>query len=333
MFRGRNYDVVRRDALSDEKEQAVIDDLERKVKALTLQLAEMHHQQEPHHGPSLQRLEEVTDTAADRYEDFIVCNPITREYVFLQRYDGALDAKRSNLKFGFGYLHSTNEYKVVRIDCNRKTIHVYALGSGVGWRIIKDEFLYIFEGLSIFANGAIHWLESLKVWENKIVAFDLTDEKFKSVPSPTWEDYYDIRNLALLGGNLYVVFYYTRGYQGSLDIWALKKAVNGTKVLFPTVVAGQEYYDNMWSWNKEFSIPYESTESYKPFAVTESNEVLLWITKYTSDKSEPIYIYCYDPNNSTLNISSSAYYRNTWGSFPQVFPHMNALVSLKEIGE
>ncbi|RZC51225.1 hypothetical protein C5167_019647 [Papaver somniferum] len=68
MFRGRNYDVVRRDALSDEKEQAVIDDLERKVKALTLQLAEMHHQQEPHHGPSLQRVEEMT---GDEQKNFL----------------------------------------------------------------------------------------------------------------------------------------------------------------------------------------------------------------------------------------------------------------------
>ncbi|XP_026432740.1 F-box protein At3g07870-like [Papaver somniferum] len=129
------------------------------------------------------------NTAEDHYEDFIICNPITGEYVFLQRHDGTLDGKRSDLKFGFGYLHSTNEYMVVRIDCKRKTIHVYTLGTGVGWRIIKDEFLYIFEGVSIFANGAIHWLESMKVWENKIVAFDSADEKFKSVPSPTWEYY------------------------------------------------------------------------------------------------------------------------------------------------
>ncbi|XP_026379809.1 F-box protein At3g07870-like [Papaver somniferum] len=279
------------------------------------------------------------ENAADHYEDFIICNPITGEYVFLQRVDGAIDVKRKVLKFGFGYLHSSNEYKVVRIDCNLKTIYAYTLGSGVGWRIIKDKRPYLLQSSSIFcnggifANGAIHWLESIKAWENQNVAFDLEDEKFKSVPSPPWEYYHALTNLALLGGNLCVVSRCTCDYERRLDIWAFKKAViNDTRALHPTVVV-QEYYNNMWSWNKEFSIPTVYTRWYIPFAITESNELLLLITEYSSNKSEPIYVYCYDPNTSTLSKSSHTYHRNTGGKCPEIIPHLNTLVSLKELGE
>ncbi|XP_026428372.1 uncharacterized protein LOC113324265 [Papaver somniferum] len=60
---------------------------------------------------------------------FYVCNPMTKEYVYL------LEEKpfRSLKLSGFGYLPSSNEYKIVRIYSDGK-IQVYTLGSGSGWR-------------------------------------------------------------------------------------------------------------------------------------------------------------------------------------------------------
>ncbi|XP_026432772.1 F-box protein At3g07870-like [Papaver somniferum] len=148
---------------------------------------------------------------------FIICNPVTGEYGFL----GGSRTMRQNLNFasegGFGCIQSTKEYKVVYYGAySRGGTHayVYTLGSRVQWRrIINENIPYTFESSAIFANGAIHWLDSPKDcapwWLPKvnIVAFDLVDEKFKSVPLPPL-GYVAIgkrRRLVSLGGNLCLV--------------------------------------------------------------------------------------------------------------------------------
>ncbi|XP_026439771.1 putative F-box protein At3g16210 [Papaver somniferum] len=81
---------------------------------------------------------------------------------------------------GFGYVPSSNEYKVVRIieyyDDNERLnskLQVYTLGAGSVWRD-KGKFDYrlIMELRNVFVNGALHWLD----WTGKIVPFGLVEE-------------------------------------------------------------------------------------------------------------------------------------------------------------
>ncbi|XP_026432773.1 F-box protein At3g07870-like [Papaver somniferum] len=293
----------------------------------------------------------LSNKLLEGYPVFIICNPVTGEYINLQR-NRSLHPQWQDPVGGFGYIISTNEYKVVRFyrsdyEFDRKIhAHVYTLGSQVGWRIIDDKIpigrYSKFVSSGIFANGAIHWLETHNngiAPEVNIVAFDLADEKFKSVTSPSREKR-AVPKRALLGGNLCVVFH----LRESIDIWAFKKNVNNKRVGLlpskkkmikerlpinrPKKKARQMHYDRTWRWSKEFSIPCKRPWWYNPFAITENNEVLIW----DKDTTTPQSIHCYDPNNtSTLHKSSDAYL-DTYGSCLQLTPHMNTLVSLKDLG-
>ncbi|XP_026412539.1 F-box protein At3g07870-like isoform X2 [Papaver somniferum] len=131
-----------------------------------------------------------------RYSDepSYVCNPITREYVNLPRV--SIDEKKSRhgvyIVCGFGYYRPTNEYKVVRISYFGNTnnppykgkVEVYTLGSDSGWRIAGETnclLLSNFYSPSICVDGALHWFQK---GFSKIVAFDLGEEEFYSLPSP-----------------------------------------------------------------------------------------------------------------------------------------------------
>ncbi|XP_026411091.1 F-box protein At3g07870-like [Papaver somniferum] len=108
----------------------------------------------------------------------IICNPITREYVYLPRLNCYFF-----LRCGFGYLVSTNEYKVVRVyelpgEPSSVQVEVYTLGSGNGWRNVgklNSEYGLLCDQVGVFLNGALHWAVSGK---RIIVAFDLADETF-----------------------------------------------------------------------------------------------------------------------------------------------------------
>ncbi|XP_026419274.1 F-box protein At3g07870-like [Papaver somniferum] len=124
-------------------------------------------------------------------EPAYICNPITRECITLPR------SKGQYMWTGFGYIPSTNEYKVVRIhNSGRRSIYeeivvgiiqVYTLGSVSGWRdvgtihIIMQYLVRTCDG--VFANGALHWV-NVHHEGNTIFAFRLADEKLTVLPSP-----------------------------------------------------------------------------------------------------------------------------------------------------
>ncbi|KAI3890706.1 hypothetical protein MKX03_023129 [Papaver bracteatum] len=132
---------------------------------------------------------------------------------------------------GFGYCHSTDTYKVVkscRIKNCKKQFQVYTLGDGSGWRVIP-EFTYTFLESGVYVNGALLWLNGYSkdsgvrldgdvLWENgysntDIVAFDLADETFRSLPSPPCRipfNYCTHVNLGSLGQHLYVDLHYKK---------------------------------------------------------------------------------------------------------------------------
>ncbi|XP_026428078.1 F-box protein At3g07870-like [Papaver somniferum] len=169
-------------------------------------------------------------------QPFLVCNPLTGEIVYVRPYTNT--AATSQIR-GFGYCHTTNEYKIVRmymdcydtrkyyLDCkdpNNYTVQVYTVGGGI-WRnkqsinfekIAKKESIHISPeyAAGIYANGAIHWLHrriSYLEYEDyttavdyKITAFDLENENFQIIPLPHLKDVKYKHPVELLGGsNLY----------------------------------------------------------------------------------------------------------------------------------
>lgn len=93
----------------------------------------------------------------DLYGPACICNPITQEYVILPEYPGSGCVEA----WGFGYLPSTSEYKVVQIyGFNSLEVEVYTVGSGNGWRNVgKFDFTFhpYYDNVGVFANGALHW--------------------------------------------------------------------------------------------------------------------------------------------------------------------------------
>ncbi|XP_026419568.1 uncharacterized protein LOC113315514 [Papaver somniferum] len=112
-----------------------------------------------------------------------ICNPIAREYIMLPRYE------RWYWWTGFGYTHSTNEYKVVQIcefgeDSNLGSVQVYTIGSGTGRRNagkIDINMSDVRKGAGVFVNGDLNWVN---YYQQTILVFHLTDEKFCELLSP-----------------------------------------------------------------------------------------------------------------------------------------------------
>ncbi|XP_026431292.1 F-box protein At3g07870-like [Papaver somniferum] len=147
-----------------------------------------------------------------------ICNPLTREYVYLPQLvvkkeevvpdfiDGGEVEMHHNTACGFGYVRSTNEYKIVRIHYPKNAegdVEVYTLGSGCGWRAIGRVPYHLSTlrgGKGTYANDVIYWTSG-----NKVVAFDLADEEFRllSVP-PCMQNlkHGDKCGLAVLGRHL-----------------------------------------------------------------------------------------------------------------------------------
>ncbi|XP_026409892.1 putative F-box protein At1g32420 [Papaver somniferum] len=179
-------------------------------------------------------------------ESFVcICNPITREYVVLPEFNTGSD-------INFGYVSSTNEYKVVGV------------GSGKGWRNLGDlkshGLLLSYRG--VFTNGALYWIDrGSKVF----IIFELAEEKFcenlKLPPSAA------NGGIGVLDGILYVaVGVVVDGVERCFDIWVLKqKSVNHE--------ASEQ--QGLQSWSKEFRIGDKEL-----LAVTKSGAVLTWPDKY-----------------------------------------------------
>ncbi|XP_026421636.1 F-box protein At1g52495-like [Papaver somniferum] len=163
-----------------------------------------------------------------------ICNPIVREYVMLPEIsrDSCDDVERYyDGKCSFGYVSSTNEYKVVGMYESKTSVevHIYTLGSGNGWRNLgKFTFkfdIYTWHVAGIFVNGALYWLSDKL---EKIIVFDLVEEKFSEhlspPPLPESDWWYD--RIGVLDGFLFLAICPHNGGDGFSDIWLLKDKNN-----------------------------------------------------------------------------------------------------------
>lgn len=113
-----------------------------------------------------------------------ICNPSTQELFKLP------DPSPSSISIGFGYLSSTQEYKVVRLFDEKKgkrrcEIFTISTSSSSSWRVVEQVCPHSTTETPIFANGSLHWkVNSRDANDARILSFDLEAEKFWVVPPP-----------------------------------------------------------------------------------------------------------------------------------------------------
>lgn len=141
---------------------------------------------------------------------YCICNPMTKDYVVLPKFNRDCVDQYVTWSGGFGYLPLTNQYKVVELYKTRKKPHfmevaVCTLGSGDGWRNVgmfdtKSGEKYGQHG--VFVNGVLYWVDKTG---GRVFTLDLTEKKFEYLappPLPTdgmWHDY----TIGIFGGVIY----------------------------------------------------------------------------------------------------------------------------------
>ncbi|XP_026459921.1 putative F-box protein At1g53360 [Papaver somniferum] len=154
-----------------------------------------------------------------------VCNPVTREYVELPKIK--TDCDDDQYVHLFGYLPLTDEYKVVALHWRKLDfieVAVCTLGCGNLWRIVGrlDYEISKYDGdRGVFANGPLHWVEKER---GRVLAFDLTEEKFRESLSPPPWPLHRVRPLHALGdmSGIYIMFDQILECT-CLNIWILEK--------------------------------------------------------------------------------------------------------------
>ncbi|KAH7550608.1 hypothetical protein ACOSQ2_024259 [Xanthoceras sorbifolium] len=86
---------------------------------------------------------------------------------------------------GFGYAETIDDYKFVKIDFSGKHVQIYSLRND-SWTNIQIDLHFNDTGYAegILINGAIHWVVDDLEDQSKILAFNLVEEKFQTLPSP-----------------------------------------------------------------------------------------------------------------------------------------------------
>ncbi|KAH0640648.1 hypothetical protein KY285_037234 [Solanum tuberosum] len=157
--------------------------------------------------------------------------------------------------FGFGYLHSKKEYKVVRffymgppgtlpvdVDLAQLRCEVFTLNSGgilnSRWKEIAEQPPYhpVFPG--VLVNECMYWLARDKIvyyGQPRVMSFDFENEKFISISCPSAIDNFRSLNLMDLKGTVCLPDYDNFLKSSILDLWILKDKVS-------------------CSWAKEYSI-------------------------------------------------------------------------------
>ncbi|XP_071703434.1 F-box/kelch-repeat protein At3g06240-like [Rutidosis leptorrhynchoides] len=132
------------------------------------------------------------------HETLIISNPTTREFVELPDCDFKIEGHRFVyfIMRDLGYDSVTDDYKVVTINRFQNPtdddlimcVHVYSLRRNTWTRVIDfpDKYHWPRIRSKALVNGSFHWVAYNVPDQTKvIVAFNLADENFSEVPSPT----------------------------------------------------------------------------------------------------------------------------------------------------
>ncbi|PIA28135.1 hypothetical protein AQUCO_07200046v1 [Aquilegia coerulea] len=216
-------------------------------------------------------------------------------------------------RHGFGFLHDTNEYKLIRIVCTPEFkcsepheysshVSVYTLGTD-SWRTLEPISYRLCEGSGALINEALHWLaarptDSLS-WSS-ILSFDLKDEVFQEIPQPNgFEDYHCSHYVKV--GELYgLLCIFCILPREDVQIWVMKE------------------YGVVDSWTKQFKIERPKVRycpySLQPLGLANNGEIIL--------QKDMWQLFSYNPKTNSLTSLKKFLLK-----FDQVYAFVGSLMS------
>ena len=179
----------------------------------------------------------------DEYNKVVIWNPTIRKYKKLPfELEPTVHARRplSNFAFtekvfAFGYDPVNNDYKVLWIAEEFEVVKLYSLKAN-SWRRVEDQWPY--KGLKTFSNpvylkGAFYWLVKTAARGIRLLAFNLSNEKFQEHTVPVDVEPLSFRSLDVLGGSLMVSKYGLKA-QPYLELWIMKESSWSRLCTLPT---------------------------------------------------------------------------------------------------
>ena len=254
-------------------------------------------------------------------------NPSTREYVNLPPpiFSGRDSSKQV---YNLGFDPSTKTYKILRSwignwsDCKYE---IFTLGSDSLWRIVKDNPNIVLDTKGVCLNGTIYWTKDIGFQNSTIImAFNVGEEKFRSVPAPPKDPMLDFKTSRMIqmGGHIAIVDYQEVAGRISnvMILWKLEDSLNG-----------------IWS-HKRILLPesfMQRIPRHTSFFVTsiDGGEIALIPSELFKDR----YVIYYNlEKERTRKEVLSWLFRNMWHSSPYAYcddvsVYVESLISLKEI--
>ncbi|XP_026377730.1 F-box/kelch-repeat protein At3g06240-like [Papaver somniferum] len=128
----------------------------------------------------------------DKKTSIFIWNPTTGEFKEIQHCDFHINSSEPFIA-GFGYDTKTGDYKMVRIEDNKKSdycefeVYTFGLQSEKTVHAFYHEFPNDIALRGIFLNGSLHWINNYPRslgTSNYIISFDIGNEKLIDVPLP-----------------------------------------------------------------------------------------------------------------------------------------------------
>jgi F-box interacting protein len=182
----------------------------------------------------------------DEYNNVVIWNPSIRKYKKLP-FEPMVHALRrlSNFAFpekafAFGYDPVNNDYKVLWIAEEFEVVKLYSLKAN-SWRRVEEQWphkdLKSFSN-PVYLNGAFYWLVKTAARGIRLLAFNLSNEKFQEHTVPVDVEPLSYRSLDVLGGSLMVSKYEWKT-QLNLELWIMKESSWSRLCTLPTCTSLQ----------------------------------------------------------------------------------------------
>ncbi|KAL2937381.1 hypothetical protein RDABS01_020830 [Bienertia sinuspersici] len=206
----------------------------------------------------------------DKERLLLLVNPTTKEFKELPESPYALDPDASSYSmYGVGYDSVSDDYKVVTVFFY---INVYSVKNGTWKSAANSPYDHAVGHVTsgVFVDGCIHWLAcTTSDYSSVIVAFDLTEEKFRQVPPPSLVEgsNFVFSRLLTLGGCL-CMSDSNRDYK--TDIWVMTD------------------YGVKESWTRFAIIDTEKSE-FRPLCMLGKDQVVLVKNEETTEEKLVMY--------------------------------------------
>lgn len=183
-----------------------------------------------------------------QHKDVIyLCNPSLREFKLIST--PCRPPNLTSVEYGFGYDPKADDYKFVRIlSCSDYSTEsglvsraqVYSLGTD-SWREIKMDMklrYYNGSGKGVYLKGVYYWWNKvLPDYKDMILSFDMSEEKFQSIPLPDDVQRFsaDWRSLAVWNESLALFFSARNSLFSIFEMWVMLDDFSGDEGVTPWI--------------------------------------------------------------------------------------------------